>query len=184
MGEAPQQYQQFPQFANMHQMLSSYVRAMQADVTRGSFNLDLARQVLNHCSEDLDKLFALETSRAKYTSEQAWRAWVQEQSMGSAGWCHKKSRFQVLWKPSAVLHNGQWTGRPSALLRAEADRLSRACQAQEEAPDRWHLRAEHSRQQLPRVTVDEFRAVLRSFPKRTAQTFDGFHPRHFDLLSD
>jgi hypothetical protein len=37
---------------------------------------------------------------------------------------------------------------------------------------------------MPAITVDDLKRAVKTFPRRTAQTWDGFHPRHFSLLSD
>ena len=34
------------------------------------------------------------------------------------------------------------------------------------------------------ISVECFMKAARSFPMRTAQTFDGFHPRHFSMLCE
>ncbi len=38
--------------------------------------------------------------------------------------------------------------------------------------------------ELPRLSAAQLRAVALTFSRRTAQTFDGFHPRHLSFLSD
>ncbi len=116
-----------------------------------------------------------------------WKTWVADGIAAGARNAHRFLRLPTEWRPTTtVLNDGVVTADPLHLLEGYAqkyDKLwnpdARKSDADDAAP--WkHVKVEP----LPRPQPDELRAVARTFPHRTAVTFDGIAMRHYDLLSD
>jgi hypothetical protein len=115
------------------------------------------------------------------TAQQRWRQWVKN-SMGiNAGWAHKWSRLSSVWKPPKGDLNVH--GRPTDKLDSEASRLSDIWGCKRTRAPRFRA-SQQAMDELPPVTVEELRSAIHTFPRHTAHTWDGLHPRHFGLLSN
>jgi hypothetical protein len=79
------------------------------------------------------------------------------------------------------LQGGDVSASPMALLSSTRDKYMRYWEAAEE-PFEYTLGGVC--QPLPRLTPTELRKASLGFPKRTTMTYDGFHVRHFALVSD
>ena len=51
-----------------------------------------------------------------------------------------------------------------------------------EEPEPWFQADATAYSELPELTVEAFQKAARSLPRRTASTWDGFHPRHNGML--
>ncbi len=85
------------------------------------------------------------------------------------------------WRPTRTRPGSPYSGKPLEVLKAERERLSAVwgCtqyrQPYFEAPEGSH-------KDLPALDVEHALRAARTFPRRTAQTWDGFHPRHYAML--
>ncbi len=85
--------------------------------------------------------------------------------------------------PTATLAtSGVLTADPLALMEAERKKWKKVWNATESAPAEDYSFANRSR--LVAVTPAEIRRAALSFSETTATTVDGFHPRHYALLSE
>ncbi len=113
----------------------------------------------------------------------AWKDWVREAGEKHRGWAHKWSNPGETWKPVKVGPEGTFTGRPRDMLESERTRLATVWGCSEKPRD-WFEADVSSYRALPEITVDEFLRASRSFSAKTSQTWDGFHPRHYSLLTE
>ena len=129
---------------------------------------------------DVSKLLISEQASDARTSDQNWRSWIREVNDGSLGWAHRWSRASPHWRPFQH-HREGWTGRPTCMLASEVQRLSKLWEAQPTPLDPWI--PDSDLPAPPPLEPDRFLQVSASFRSNTAQTFDGYHPKHYSLLS-
>ncbi len=110
-----------------------------------------------------------------------WRRWLREDLDRGASNAHAYSRVQGEWQPSEVEDStGVVTASPAAILEAFRGVYSEKWKAgRRRVKYAWR-----EREALRRLTSTELRAAAGGFSVGTAATYDGFHPRHFFLLSD
>ena len=113
----------------------------------------------------------------------SWKDWVRESSREHRGWAHKWSTIKEQWKPQRVPAGSTFTGKPRECIEQERTRL-RAVWECSERQEEWYQADESDFQLLPAITVEGFMRAVRSFSRRTASTWDGFHPRHYCLLGE
>ena len=113
----------------------------------------------------------------------SWRDWVREAQSHHKGWAHRWTSLKEHWRPVKVLASGRLTGRPRYTLQSEKERLTSAGGYSEEQEE-WFQAGVSSYSGLPEVAIEEFLRAARSFPRRTASTWDGFHPRHYCMLTE
>ena len=95
---------------------------------------------------------------------------------------HKVTSVQQAWVPVEVMVPGMGpSSLPQEVLRSAADELRGYWNPSMQEPQ---LSPAEGSPPLPRLTVAGLRRASSTFPKRTAATVDGFHPRHFSMLSD
>ncbi len=138
---------------------------MQADALRG----------------ELDALDAATAAAQKTDEAKQWREWLTQDFKAGASRAHAYSRTPQEVIPEAVrFEGGAMTSTPEALMEAQRTKY-RALWRPAQGPYRYDW---SDKSELPRLTAAQLRAVALTFPKKTSQTFDGFHPRQFAFLSD
>ena len=130
---------------------------------------------------------AVATARACRT--QSWRTWVDTATKGGASGGHAYVRGSE-WRPPSVRRGpaGIETGRHDEILAYYKDSWSAhwvvpRC-ANHDAEISTLLADYPCRQPLPAISPEEIRAASRTFKRNTSRSADGFHVRHFALLSD
>ena len=134
---------------------------------------------LAQLEQELDKAEASERSERSRT----WSNWAKDAVHGSASKGHKFTRIPQGWEPTvAQLDGGTTTGEPRALLedqrKAWAKLWTKGCSE----PFSWPSDLECP--PLPALTPRDLRKASQAFPVKTAGAPDGYHVRHFGLLSD
>eukprot|EP00959_Pyramimonas_sp_CCMP1952_P207259 4335465-Pyramimonas_sp.AAC.1 len=103
----------------------------------------------------------------------------------AVGWGQQWTKVFSTWRPQRIREKdeGRWTGRPSELLSAEADRSPNIWttdpqenKCRQKRPDPEALR------ELPPITAEDVLQASKTFSRDAASTYDGFHPKHFSLL--
>ena len=74
--------------------------------------------------------------------------------------------------------------RLTRILDAERSKLRNLWQASDERPQVNVHTPWAGDSPLPPLTPDDLRKASRTFSEQTSSTYDGFHPRHFSLMSD
>ncbi len=111
----------------------------------------------------------------------SWKEWVRDSQAHRKGWAHKWTTLRQHWRP-LVTQDG-FSGRPLDLLTEESERLQDIWECGDVRAG-WFDAPEDAWQELPPITAREFIKAANTFPCRTAQTWDGFHPKHFGLLRE
>ncbi len=174
------------------------VRATRASVRRMS---DALRDVLRRRPaegrgewDDWDRLAADVTVKVKEQLQraerdercettEAWKEWIAEGAASGAMHAHKAVKLPQQWVPTTVTHEvtGALTADPLQILASQRREYAAQWAARDNGQKRWYS---ETRQSLPRLSPAEVRAASKSVKRETAQTHDGFHPRHLSLLSD
>ena len=74
-----------------------------------------------------------------------------------------------------------FSSRPSAVLEGELERLEALWDSTDLPLEDWKWEGELT---LGEINPAEVRGAARSFPCSRCSTWDGFHPRHFAMLTD
>ena len=162
--------------------MAGIIRAAAEDRRAGQLEVGLLNHMLERLREELRERMDKEVARDQSSARENWRDWVRQKSVAGAGWVHRWTKGPTAWQPQGVQHQGRWTGRPSDLLAAESARLKELWGAQDEPlPD---FLPEPDQEELAPIDAKLLKRASRSFPARTAQTWGGFHPRHFAFLNE
>ena len=135
--------------------------------------LESLRDEVSKCLRDLLK-------EEEGFQAQSWRDWADSALAASAGIMHRFSRLMQAWTPTVIHRNDVITAAPQALLQDQFDMYSSLWRPSDEPMDVWVP----DRDSFPLATPDQIRVASLSFPVTTSQSVDGFHPRHFSLLSN
>ncbi len=130
----------------------------------------------------MEEVAAAENDERK-RGRDAWREWVMEGVGSGARHAHASTRLPEAWAPTTVEdeHVEVVTADPLRLLAAQRRDYAALWGAREEGQRRWYS---DDREPLERLGADDIRGAALSMREGTAQTYDGFHPRHLALLSD
>ena len=108
-----------------------------------------------------------------------WAEWGDNALEKGARKMHKYTQVQLPWVPTTVMENGIVTADPQAILRAHVEELRPYWRVQDEEATPWVP----DRRTLGLIPTDDILAAARSFPIDTSMSVDGFHGRHFGMLS-
>ena len=108
---------------------------------------------------------------------------MREAGTAHKGWAHKWASLREHWRPVKVSVDSAFSGRPRDALTRERERLSAVWRCSEEQQP-WFEADPDSYSQLPEIEIGAFLKAARSFPRRSASTWDGFHPRHYGMLTE
>ncbi len=115
------------------------------------------------------------------SDRRAWKEWLLEDFAAGASRAHAYSRLpQEVLPTAADVPGAAMSSTPEALLDEQRRKYGRMWRPAD-GPYTYHW---NNVDELPLITPDEMREASRSFKRRTARTYDGFHPRHFAELSD
>ncbi len=111
-----------------------------------------------------------------------WRAWLESDWSTGARRAHSATKLPVEWKPTVVdVGGGGTSASPLALLDSMRRKYVQYWGATE---DPFEYRWSGLCRPLERLTPSQLRAASLAFPKRTTMAYDGFHVRHFAMLSE
>ena len=111
----------------------------------------------------------------KATIQSRWAQWVNKAAENGAGSLHRWARQPETWKPTTAKDKqGNTTSHPAALLEQEVKKWEEAWRA--EAAHPGHYRPDGP--DLPALTPEVLIEAGKSFRQKSAETADGFHPRH------
>ena len=117
-----------------------------------------------------------------------WAGLVRGDGKGATKRAYQASQLPAQWRSEAVptgsVGDGAYSADPLNVLQAERDKLKELWRGQEEPFEMKPVNPWGGHDPLPRLTPRNIRVASRSFKIQTAETYDGFHVRHFDLLSD
>ena len=123
-----------------------------------------------------------EEGRARVARARAWKEWCVQAIDKGAGRAHNFTKVAKAWVPTTTLaRDGVITADPMALLQAECEKLSAQWRAKEEKVHDWYP---GGKEELAPLTPDDLRRAAKTFRRRSAKAYDGFHPRHYAMLED
>ncbi len=176
----PSEFREVPQLIHLHQKARTYIQAMQQD-ERAGFESPLANQAaLNHLQHEINERMREERESSSKHYTEAWRSWIGTAQTSHTGWAHRWTSNKEHWKPPRASES--FTGKPQDELDAECTRLSNIWQC-ESTPHALFEPPEEAWRELTVPDAESFIKAAKSFPARTAQTWDGFHPRHFSMVT-
>ena len=155
---------------------------------------DIVREAMEELElhvDALDERAKVLEARDHDSRRTSWKAWVEAALVGGASQGHRFAKGPQPWIPKSTNITGAYSISPENLLLAEHDRCSglwslpqRRCtrSVQHELHD-WQV-PPAERSALPRLSPAELRRAGLSCPEGKAVSFDGFHLRHFGMLSD
>ncbi len=129
----------------------------------------------------LDEIVARVEKKEDGEEASRWRKWIQEDFAAGARRAHAYTRLPMEATPTAVkTQGGALSSKPEALLGGQRDKFRAHWKPAAGAYQyKWPTRDE-----LHMLTPDHLRETARSFPWKTACTYDGFHPRQIADLPD
>ncbi len=154
LSNAPEGAQSVPALIGLHQQAAQIAVGLASDPAASRLDYELSAAMLARFEAEVGEALDHELRRDKARSAQAWREWVQECSSKGNGWVHKWTRIRDYWKP-LVQPDLSVSCRPTALLSAEAQRLSALWEASDSPPQSFTAPAD-SFDQLADITCDDF----------------------------
>ncbi len=134
-------------------------------------------ELLDHIGGDLAKQ-EYEEGREEQLK---WKNWLKEGMNCGAANAHAFSRLPGDWQPTEQVNAaGIISSEPGEILEGTRENYADKWQAaQQGIKYAWP-----QRDALPRLSPAQLRGASRNIKKKTKATFDGFHPRHFGMLSE
>ncbi len=130
---------------------------------------------------DLEAMTKAALATRQADDSRKWKEWLSHDFAAGASRAHAYSRLPQEVIPEAVEDaRGTMTGTPEELLTAQRNKY-RELWKPAQGPFHYKWR---NKDELPQLTPEQLRTASSSFRARTAQTYDGFHPRQLACLSD
>ncbi len=146
------------------------------DATIREVLVELAR-----LADDAAEVEARTTAKENAEANRRWKEWVSDGVEKGAARAHAYVRGPKAWTPTAVkLPDGSESGALDDLIADQRAKYSRLWKPAQRA---FHYLWD-DRDAMPRMTPAQMREAAKSFKEATATTFDGFHPRGLECLSD
>ena len=180
--ECPVEFRQIPSLIGMHQRAKVLIGALAADESSGATCAVLNSAAFNELYSAVGQAESEEKEAIRGSHSEAWKAWVQEAGNVHLGWAHRWTAVKDLWRPQKASAALEFSGKPLDTLTQERDRLALVWGCTTEPHELFNAPADQAGLLSP-ITTDALSRAARSFPTRTAQSYDGFHPRHFTMLA-
>ncbi len=181
--ECPTEFRSVEALIGLHQRAQTLIQALAMDETYHRTNTELNETAFRDFLGEVTSALEHERRQLQAGHLQSWKAWVREAAREHRGWAHRWSTIKEQWKPLKVAPGGAFTGRPLESLQKEHARLTEVWGCSEKQDDWFQADAEEY-SKLQDLTVAEFQRAARSFSRKAASTWDGFHPRHYCLLGE
>ncbi len=180
--DCPAEFRQFPCLINMLQRARVLISALAADEASGAVCTVLNSNAFHELYADVGQAVDEEKTTIRGNQIEAWKAWVQEAGKERPGWAHRWTSVRDLWKPPKTGGPIEFSGQPLETLRQERDRLAQVWGCEDERQPLFEA-PEDQFGRLEPISPDVLATAARSFPSRTSQSYDGFHPRHYTMLA-
>ena len=180
--DCPAEFRSMPPLIGLHAQAKLLIEAMVRDERSGFSSAVLNTTAFQSFYNHLESAIEEEKRQVRAGHLQAWRNWIREAGRSHKGWAHRWTALKQHWQPVRAPPGADFTGRPLDMLQSERDRLSGVWECSDE-PQEWFQAPAESATQLEKLAPELLQRAARSFPRKTSQTWDGFHPRHYALLS-
>ncbi len=178
---SPAEFQEKPMLIELHAHARNLMDYVIADELAG-FSAPIANETaFRDLLEMIQRAESTEQRLQRAGLHAAWKEWVSDSQAHRKGWAHKWTALRQHWRPR-VTQDG-FSGRPLDLLTEESERLQGIWECSDYRAG-WFDAPEDAWKELPPVTASDFIKAANTFPCRSSQTWDGFHPRHFGLLRE
>ena len=144
-----------------------------------------AMAAIDEIHSQVDECLNRQVCIDRSASSARWKAWAAEAGRGGAGAAHKWSKSPVGWRPTVASHRGSWSGLPTSILEQAADKYAGLWDSGPDslvAPN--HGRVHEYMLDDGAITGRQIIEASSSFSAHSAQTYDGFHVRHWSLLGE
>jgi hypothetical protein len=180
--DCPAEFRSMPPLIGLHAQAKLLIKAMVRDERSGFSSASLNTTAFQSFYNHLESAIEEEKRQVRAGHLQAWRNWIREAGRSHKGWAHRWTGLKQHWQPVRAPPGADFSGRPLDMLQSERDRLGGIWECSEE-PQEWFQAPAESATQLEPMAPELLQRAAGSFPRKTSQTFDGFHPRHYALLS-
>ena len=183
--ESPEEIRQHADLNAVHSAILVITEAVATDIsnmsgTSGSRQRaqEIGEQLLEAAAVISDKEMKTEGKEARAR----WMEWAEEAALGGAGALHRFTRLPKAWSPTTVKidSSGRTSASPGSLLSAEAARLKGLWRCSSAEPPIDDEVLEH----LGLIPTEKIKRVARSYRIFAATARDGWHLRHFGMLSE
>ncbi len=153
-------------------------------------HLEPAHQIITEIDQIVADFRQMSSAAAAHETKEAldaWTSWLKQNIDTGARHAHVYLQLPDEWRPTtAVTPDGVVTGDPMRLLESYADKYNTMWNDghKEDNMDEDEAADWDKREHLERPTPETLRQASREFKVRTIFTYDGFHPRHFNLMTD
>jgi len=131
--------------------------------------------------KDLTEAVNQERTRERAESAKAWDEWKLQQMEGSASGAHRFVKGPAKWMPPEVFdEEGNRAMTYEQVLEFEAKKYQKLWNATVEDPGRTSA----ANPPCEPLKPDFLRKMAKKFKRKTGVAPDGWHPRHYALLSD
>ncbi len=182
LDESPVEYRSVPALIGLLIQATQLADALVIDEQRGTTCPSVNSAAFGDLHGEIQKAIEEERRASSQKHSHNWKQWVHEAGTKHKGWAHKWTTIKEQWQPTTFKKSGGHGGKPMGILQQETKRLTTVWDSkgtQEELYDP----PQDSWRDLPALSAEDFIRASRTFSPRTAQTWDGFHPRHYGLLS-
>ena len=179
--DCPSEFHSLPPLIELHRRGRALVAALLRDDAQGLTCPELNRAAFRSLLADAEQVVDQERRITKKGTLEAWRSWVTEAGLSRKGWAYKWTALKEPWRPTKTQPGAVYAGKPLDVLTDERKRLTEVWNCSQTRQP-WFEAPEGSHLTLPQLDVEAALKVSQTFPKGTAQTFDGFHPRHYGMM--
>ena len=166
-------------------------RAAQLAREAATLQLSEAKKLITDLQVEAAKQVEATTTEAEAEGLAAWKKWLDEDSDKGHRRAHSYVKIPEVWtRQEEVNDRGQLAADPITLLEATRKKFKGLWQAEDARPVPETPAAGGALPQgqqcshLQELSHAAMREAARSFSHGTCATFDGLHPRGFDLMSD
>ena len=187
LGNPPQWFSKNLEVQGWHRWAQKFAKDMLKDDKAEPSEAD--RHIEEEECSQLEGLASDAREAHKKERRRGWHQWTLLALDRGAGKGHKFTHEAVKWEATTtILENGVVTADPLQLLlkdRASWKTIWNASDvANKFAPELQSELLEGTCDHLPLAEPGEIRKAAAQFANGTAQTYDGFHPKHYELMSD
>jgi len=155
--------------------------------------VQVRRGILKKCegySDKADNLWQCYQKREAARRAKSWREWCKKASEKGGGRAHKWCKMAALGKPHTVPDPSSTSTEfesalPAKQLDQVMDKYDKLWEPVAEYVDIVRVAVPEALDSLDDIcSAEQLLVASRSFPWKTATSYDGFHPRHWSLLGE
>jgi len=131
--------------------------------------------------KDINGAIEVERARVKKVKDDDWNNWRHNELNGYGSNAHRFTKAKDAWQPPQVRdRDGALVADSPGILNIESEKYGKLWNAKSVPTKKTFA----NNQPCKKLEPQKLRRVSRTFKKKTGVAPDGWHPRHFALLSD